>query len=213
MSSTAVVQFTLLKLKPDAHLDEVGSPAGDALLDVISVVKKADSNNRAFFGHQLENPDIGVLVFVYPSEEASQVFSTSSAPKLSAFSLSASTRTFKFSPADGLSAVLTCPTTEVATAYGVEEGYEKNMRTFSAVIPAELKGKDVGFHGSIVGTTVSDISKEEGGEKAPAVTLLVGWDSREAHMAGREIAIPEKISLIRTLRKDMDMWHVNFKEY
>jgi hypothetical protein len=63
MASTAVVQVTLLKLKPDAHLDEVGSPAGDALLDVISVVKKADSNNRAFFGHQLENPDIGVLVF------------------------------------------------------------------------------------------------------------------------------------------------------
>lgn len=63
MSSTTVVQLTLLKLKPDAHLDEVGSPAGDALLDVISVVKKADSRNRAFFGHQLENPDIGVLVF------------------------------------------------------------------------------------------------------------------------------------------------------
>jgi len=63
MSSTAVVQFTLLKLKPDSHLDEVGSPAGDALLDVISVVKKADKNNRAFFGHQLENPDVGVLVF------------------------------------------------------------------------------------------------------------------------------------------------------
>lgn len=63
MSSTAVVQLTLLKLKPDEHLDEVGSPAGDALLDVISVVKKADSKNRAFFGHQLEHPDIGVLVF------------------------------------------------------------------------------------------------------------------------------------------------------
>lgn len=61
--STAFLQLTLLKLKPDAHLDEVGSPAGDALLDVISVVKKADSKNRAFFGHQLENPDIGVLAF------------------------------------------------------------------------------------------------------------------------------------------------------
>jgi len=214
MASTAVVQITLLKLKPDAHLDEVGSPAGDALLDVISLVKKADSNNRAFFGHQLENLGIGVLAFVYPSVEASQVFSTDSAPKLSAFSLSATTRTIEFSPADGLSDVLTAPTTEVVTAYGVEEGFEKNMRTFSDVLHHESQGKDVGFHGSIAGTAVSDISKEEGGEKGPAVALLVGWDSREAHGAARELgAIPEKLSLIRVLRKEMDMWHVNFKEY
>lgn len=121
--------------------------------------------------------------------EASQASSsTASSPKLSAFSLSASTRTIKFSPADGLSDVLTCPTTEVATAYGIEEGYENNMRAFSDVLTNELKGKkDAGFHGSIVGTTVSDISKEEGGEKGPAAALLVGWDSREAHMAGRGV--------------------------
>jgi hypothetical protein len=119
--------------------------------------------------------------------EASQVFSTSSAPKLSAFSLSASTRTIKFSPADGVSDVLASPTTEILTAYGVEEGFEKNMRTFSDVLTNELQGKDAGFHRSIVGTAVSDISKEEGGEKGPAVALFVGWDSREAHVAAREI--------------------------
>jgi hypothetical protein len=62
-SSTAVVQLTLLKLQQDAHLDEVGSPAGDALLDVISAVKKAGGGNRAFFGRQLEDPDLGILVF------------------------------------------------------------------------------------------------------------------------------------------------------
>lgn len=25
--------------------------------------------------------------------------------------------------------------------------------------------------------------------------------------------VPKKIGMIRVLRKDMDMWHVNFKEY
>lgn len=125
---------------------------------------------------------------VYPSEKGSQVFSPSSAPKLEAFSTSAATRTIKFSPADGLTDVLTCPTTEVATGYGAEEGFEKNMREFSDVINNELKGKeDAGFHGSVVGTTVEDISKEEGGEKGPAVVLLVGWDSREKHMVGKDI--------------------------
>lgn len=61
MPPTTIAQLTLLKLKPDSHLDEVGSPAGDALLDVISGIKKIDDSNRVFFGRQLENPDIGVL--------------------------------------------------------------------------------------------------------------------------------------------------------
>ncbi|KAB5580814.1 hypothetical protein GE09DRAFT_1083753 [Coniochaeta sp. 2T2.1] len=215
MSSTAVVQFTLLKLKPDAHLDEVGSPGGDALLDVISVVKKADKNNRAFFGHQLENPDIGVLVFVYPSLEASKVFTPSSSPKLSSFSTSASLRTFKFSPADSLLPVFTAGTTEVATGYGAEPGYEKNMRGFNDVIISDLKDREgSGFHGSVVGVSTEDISKEERGDKGPAVTLVVGWDSKEKHMEGKELgSIPDKIGLIRVLRREMDMWHVIFKEY
>ncbi|KAJ9164869.1 hypothetical protein NKR19_g943 [Coniochaeta hoffmannii] len=214
--STAILQLTLLQLKPDSKLDEVGSPAGDALLDVISVVTKAgDGQNRAYFGHQLENPGVGVLAFVYPTEEASRVFSPPSAPKLGAFSTSAATRTFEFSPAEGLDKALEAPTTEIATGYGAEEGYEKNMREFSEVLNGELKGKeDAGFHGCVVGTTVQDISREEGGEKAKAVALVVGWDSREKHMEGREVGeIPSKIGLIRVQRKEMDMWHVNFKEY
>lgn len=119
--------------------------------------------------------------------EASQVFSTASAPKLSTFGLSASTRTFEFSSADVLSEVLTSPTTEIATAYGIEEGYVKNVHAFSEILTKELKGNNAGFHGSTVGTTVSDISKEEGGEKGPAAVLIVGWDNREAHMAGRGV--------------------------
>lgn len=123
---------------------------------------------------------------VYPSVAASEAFSPSSEPKLSVFSLSASTRTFKFSPSAGLDAVLTCPTTEIATGYRVEDGYEKNMRTFSDLVTKDLKDKAADFHGAAVGTSVSDFSKEEGGEKGNAVTLFVGWDSREAHLARKE---------------------------
>lgn len=109
------------------------------------------------------------------------------------------------------------------------------MREFSDVIVNELRGKeDAGFHGSVVGTTVEDTSKEEGGEKGPAVVLVLGWESREKHMEGKELGgeyypvrlgvgllffadnggseIPKKIGLIRVLRKEMDMWHVNLKE-
>ena len=125
-------------------------------------------------------------ITVFPSAEASRAFSASSAPKLSAFSLSASTRTLEFSPADGLDAALASPTTEVVTAYGVEEGYEANMRKFAGLVGAELTGANAEFHGAAVGTTVDDISKEEGGEKGRAVSLFVGWDSREAHMAEKE---------------------------
>lgn len=62
------------------------------------------------------------------------------------------------------------------------------MMTLRDAIGEELGGKeDAGFHAAAVGTTVEDISKEEGGEKGPAVVLLVGWDSPEKHMAGKEV--------------------------
>ena len=110
---------------------------------------------------------------------------------------------------------MTAGTTEVATGYGAEAGYEKNMREFNDVIISNLKNREgAGFHGSVVGVSTEDISKEEGGEKGPAVTLVVGWDSKEKHMEGKELgSIPDKIGLIRVLRKEMDLWHVIFKEY
>jgi hypothetical protein len=151
---------------------------------------------------------------VFPSLAASESFSTASAPKLSAFSLSALTRTAELSPAESVAGVFTAPTTEVATGYGAEEGYEKNMRRFAELLDGELKGKDAAYHGIAVGATVGDISKEEGGEKGKAVMLVVGWDSREAHLKRKdEGVIPDNIHLIRGLRKDMGMWHVSFKEY
>jgi hypothetical protein len=98
------------------------------------------------------------------------------------------TRTVKLSPAEGFDKAFGAPTTEIGTAFGIEEGFEKNQLEFSAGMAKALTGKqDVGFHACVVGTTVSDISKEEGGEKAQGAMFVLGWDSQEKHMAARNI--------------------------
>lgn len=60
------------------------------------------------------------------------------------------------------------------------------MARFADLINADLEGKNPTFHGAAAGPTVAPISKEEGGEKGKAAVLIVGWDSREAHMKTKE---------------------------
>lgn len=57
----SVAQFTILKLKPGTAVEEAGTPAYDALQDVIASLKEGDGNQGVFFGRQIENPDFAVL--------------------------------------------------------------------------------------------------------------------------------------------------------
>lgn len=75
-------------------------------------------------------------------------------------------------------AVLQAPCTEIVTAYGIQDGFEKNIHDFLVKVDAE---KLAGYQGGAIGKVDEEISKEEGGEKGPALMLVVGWDSLEAH--------------------------------
>jgi hypothetical protein len=75
-------------------------------------------------------------------------------------------------------AVLQAPCTEIVTAYGIQDGFEKNVRDFAAKVDAE---KLAGYHGGDIAKVAEEISKEDGGEKGPALMLVIGWDSLEAH--------------------------------
>jgi len=80
-------------------------------------------------------------------------------------------------PDDGVAAALSAPTTEVFTGFGVEPGFDSSVREFAARVTAE---GPVGYHGCAAGPSVEDIGKPDG-EKGPAVMLVIGWDSKEAH--------------------------------
>jgi hypothetical protein len=61
MASTLVAEITLISLKPDASVDEVNSPAHDAVKEIGALLKKTDGCEHVFFGRQLEDANIGVL--------------------------------------------------------------------------------------------------------------------------------------------------------
>jgi len=75
--------------------------------------------------------------------------------------------------------VLSAPTTELFTAFGVEDGFLENVRVFSANVDAAALE---GYHGSAVGEVVEAIAQDHGGEPGEAVMLVIGWDSVDKHL-------------------------------
>lgn len=84
-------------------------------------------------------------------------------------------------PADGAAAALGgSATTEVFTGYGAEAGFEDRVREFAARVGGEAPA---GYRGCAVGPV--EVEGEGEGRGGPAVGLVVGWDSREAHLEAK----------------------------
>lgn len=81
-------------------------------------------------------------------------------------------------------AILDSPCVEVVTAYGTEPDFVDRIASFAAEVNADPPAD---YFGAAYGPVVEEISKEKGGEKGPAVTLIVGWKDRAAHLAARSI--------------------------
>ena len=62
MADSPITEFIFVNLKPGAQVDEAGSPADLALQEVASDIKQVSGVTRIFFGRQIENPSIGVLI-------------------------------------------------------------------------------------------------------------------------------------------------------
>ena len=89
------------------------------------------------------------------------------------------------SPPDAVGAALAAPTVEVFTGYGAEAGFEDNVRDFSAKVDAE---KPTGYHAAAVGPVADPVAKGEAqgdADKGLAVKLVIGWDSKEAHLEAK----------------------------
>lgn len=104
--------------------------------------------------------------------------------------------------------------TEVVTFYDAEPGLLQNAEKFAAALE---KGKPKGFHGVVYGKVMekivrhADIGKEDV-KTGEAVVLMIGWDSKEIHLAFRDTDLfKENIRLLRENNSGAELFHVSFK--
>ncbi|KAF7952787.1 hypothetical protein EAE96_006013 [Botrytis aclada] len=106
---------------------------------------------------------------------------------------------------------------EVATFFDVEDVFLEGVENFKAAIrELHAEKKIAGFLGVIDSGAVSEkIAKNKEAmeeEKGSALVLMLGWESKEAHMAFRETKeFADTIGYLRKGTSGADMFHVAFQ--
>jgi len=210
MSAKPVTEFAILNLKPGVSVTSSTPEAALFRSDIIGTLKQQDGMNDVRWGHQLEDPSIVVLAVDWTSYEDHKKF-IDSAPygpfvkKLENNFTTSLSLQHAFLPASKTSLLSSVPCIEYATFYGIEDGCLSNIAEFERKAVAE------GYHGMVYGETMEELSKEDGGEKAKAAILCIGWDSKEKHMEYRESEnFKENIGLLRVKNKGAIVVHVKF---
>jgi len=110
-----------------------------------------------------------------------------------------------FQPASALTKALSAPVTEIATFY--HNGAPSDSYVEDALKIEPVLAKADGYLGAALGVTYEEVERE--GVKGKAAVLVVGWQSKEAHMAFRETeSFRENIGMLRGEAKGIEMHHV-----
>jgi quinol monooxygenase YgiN len=171
MSADAVISF---------HTFTPTTETWSAALDPLT----QNPNVKAvYWGQALEDPEKYVVATHWSSSEALEAFASSDAlAGLAGVATGGSVITAHVSLEGSPEKALDVPCTEVLTAYGVEPAFIGQCRDFIVKLDA---GKLAGYHGYGLGEVHQDIAKDSAGEKGPAVILIIGWDSKEAHLEAK----------------------------
>lgn len=93
----------------------------------------------------------------------------------------------KFSTAPPL---FSAPCLEVVTFYGIDDGFPKQVEQFVAALNDAAKSME-GYHGAVYGEVAARQPASETEEAAHGrerdVVLLIGWDSKDAHLKAKGI--------------------------
>ncbi|KAH6619827.1 hypothetical protein B0J18DRAFT_435101 [Chaetomium sp. MPI-SDFR-AT-0129] len=175
-------------------------------------LKNLNGFRRALFGPKLEDPNVGVLLTEWLSPEAALAYQSSQpSTSLNINRESKETVAITAAPGQDWESALRAPCTEVFTAYGPENGYVEGTGRFVSAVdtsPAE------GYKGAAFGSGVVQRRKEGDVDEEQVVRLVLGWTSREAHLEakGKPGAIQENIHELRSGRRAVDLFHVQFRE-
>jgi hypothetical protein len=111
------------------------------------------------------------------------------------------------------------PCVEFATFFSAEPGFLQNMEKLISELTKNKESVD-GYFGSAYGESIEEVVKwseigteEEGkeGNKAKALTVLLGWESKEHHERFRETELfKENVSLLREKNRGAEIFHVKF---
>ncbi|GJC80039.1 hypothetical protein ColLi_02877 [Colletotrichum liriopes] len=221
-----VTEFIILTLKN--HATSPSEPPA-AWSDVTGTLKSVAGVNAVYTGTQLEDPSKTVLIVEWASPAAFSDFAASESytpwfASLKAVSAHSSPDSpgvapplfykVPFTADSDPPAVLGAPCTEVFVAYGVDDSFVGRTAEFAKGL-TEGRGSVEGFHGHAYGEISTPLAVEGSGdgEKGPAVTLLLGWDSKQAHLDAKAKTGPisDNIHLLRSGRKGVSMYHVSLK--
>ncbi|KAM4059668.1 Dimeric alpha-beta barrel [Hirsutella rhossiliensis] len=203
------IQLGVLTVKPELRPDD--RPPLD---DVCSRLQAVPGVSALYRGRHAERPDRWTLAVRWAEPAALDAFlhSPSYTGWLASLRAVADSYLFYRAPAlrgDALAA-LAAPCTEVFSAYGAAQSFlDDRMTPFADNVDA---GRLPGYRGSAYGRF--DRLLHHGSLASPdgiVVVILIGWDSKDAHMAqrGEGKLIDQHIHYVREDRESVDLYHVS----
>ncbi|KAH8602814.1 hypothetical protein B0O99DRAFT_604388 [Bisporella sp. PMI_857] len=210
-----VTEIVYLTLKPSIDISVPG-PAADIWHQTLSTIAAQDGYRGVIYGTQLENPNILMTFIHWTSIDRHQAFIDSEIYGPFAKNLQGIVTDIyfhHFRPSSYPPALLTdAPVIEVVTFYDTEPGFHAAAQEFGRQLQG---GKVDGYFGNVDGEVVERVRRRSGdGAEGPAVVLLIGWESKEAHLRFRETPLfAEHVGLLRKGNGGVEMVHVKFTKF
>jgi heme-degrading monooxygenase HmoA len=212
---SVVFESLLIKFKP-ILVEHAESPPA-SFSSVIDHLKSIPGVESVYLGRPLEKPDYWFLGIRWASRPAYDAFVSGSAATDWHASLRALVTGHPIvSPTAEYTghaeSALHAPITEFCTCWGIDETFtEDNMKPFAVACD---EGKLAGLHGLAYGEFVQGEHEDSSVIPGRASRLLMGWDSKEAHLQHKNSgsAIDDNIDYLLARNKSLEIYHVPLKK-
>lgn len=211
-------ELATIPLVAGSQIGDPDNSAAAVLKDCSTTISQQDGYHQMQFGMGLENPNTLQLAIDWTDKGKHEAFMKSDAygPFFKTFGTiiggDISLIHVDFQPEGGATKAMGAPVTEVATFHfdgaPPDDAYD-SCKKFIEICEKEAEQKVYGWS---YGITHEEIEKD--GVKGKGAVLLIGWDSREDHMAFRETDVfKQNIQLLRQTAKGIEMHHTTFMNF
>lgn len=199
VASQQLVQIVTLKFKSSLYK---GNEVPMSFRDVAHQLQEVPGVSCTYLGEQLEHPGTWTWAIRWASAAALDAFLASPSFTNWAASFRAVAESYVFWKAlvrGNLSGALNAPCTEVFTAYGTSDDWlDAHMKPFAMNVDAAHLA---GHHGSAIGQYDVFMHDTPDTPQGNTVSMLLGWDSKEAHLNQRGDGKCEFFSLATLLTR------------